>query len=128
MFAIQKEMDTFEDTEELKSFGLGTYLYIEWFRRLMWLFFILTLVQGITIYINWLGTGMSNYTPSFSTYLIRATIGNFSGNVLTKYDTWIVAIAPGVSYVALMLFYFVWKAHYFRSISQAEESNSDVRP
>lgn len=84
----------------------------------MWLFLVLTLVQGITLYINWLGSGMKNYSTGFSTYLIKTTIANFTGDVLTGYDTWIVAIAPGVSYLALMLFYFIWKAHYFRMIAQ----------
>lgn len=72
---MQRELDLFTDTEELKYFGLGAYFYIEFFRRVTWLFFVYTLLVGITIYINWLGTGMGNYSPSFSTYLIKSTIG-----------------------------------------------------
>lgn len=72
---IQKELDLFADTEELKYFGLGAYFYIEFFRRTTWLFFLFTIFVALTIYINWLGTGMGNYSPSFSTYLIKSTIG-----------------------------------------------------
>jgi hypothetical protein len=63
------------DTQELKYFGLGVYFYVEFFRRVMWLFFFMSLVQGITIYINWLGNGMQEYSSSFSTYLIKSTLG-----------------------------------------------------
>jgi hypothetical protein len=72
---MQKELDLLADTEELKYFGLGVYFYIEFFRRMTWLFFVFTLLTAFTIYINWNGTGMSNYSPSFSTYLIKSTIG-----------------------------------------------------
>ncbi len=77
----------------------------------------MTLIQGVTIYINWLGTGMKTYASTFSTYLIKTTLGNYTGNVLTAYDAYIVTIAPAVNYLALMLFYFIWKAHYFKTIS-----------
>lgn len=93
-----------------------------------WLFLVLCLIQGVTIYINWLGTGMDSYTSSYSTYLIKSTNGNFTKDVLTQYDAYIVTLAPAVSYIALLVFYFVWKAHYSATISEREEDNTDVRP
>lgn len=93
-----------------------------------WLFFILTLTQSITIYINWLGSGMDSYASSYSTYLIKATNGNYTQNKMTKYDGYIVTILPAVSYAALLFFYFIWKAHYFGTLNQIEEDNTDVRP
>ena len=93
-----------------------------------WLFFVLVLVQGITIYINWLGNGMSSYAVTFSTYLIKATMGNYTQNKLTQYDGYIVTIAPAVSYVALLLFYLIWKGHFFGTINDQEEDDSDVKP
>jgi len=36
------------------------------------------LLQSITIYINWLGSGMNAYSSSFSTYLIKSTFGMFN--------------------------------------------------
>jgi hypothetical protein len=77
----------------------------------------MSLVQGVTIYIIWLGTGMKGYSSTFSTYLIKTTLGNYTGNLLTSYDAYIVTIAPAVNYLALMLFYFIWKAHYFKTVS-----------
>ena len=94
----------------------------------MWLYFVMLLVQGITIYINWLGSGMKSYSSTFSTYLIKTTLGNYTGNVLSSYDGYIVTIAPAVNYLALMLFYFIWKAHYLKTISAQEIDNSDVKP
>lgn len=88
----------------------------------------MALVQGITIYINWMGSGMKSYSSNFSTYLIKTTLGNYTGNVLSSYDGYIVTIAPAVNYLTLMLFYFIWKGHYFRTISTQEEDNSDVKP
>jgi hypothetical protein len=37
----------------------------------------MTLLQAITILINWRGDGLSNYEASFSTYLIKTTLGLF---------------------------------------------------
>lgn len=73
----------------MKYFGLGAYFYVEFFRRMTWLFFIMALLQGITIYINWLGSGMSAYSSSFSTYLIKSTLGNYTANNLSQYDAYI---------------------------------------
>ena len=64
------------DTEELKYFGVGLYLYIEFFRRMCWLFFVMSVLMGVSVYINWLGSEMSSYKASFSTYLIKSTAGN----------------------------------------------------
>ena len=93
-----------------------------------WLFFILFLIQAIQIYINWLGSGMSSYASSYSTYLIEATHGNYTRNQLTEYDGYIVTIAPAVSFTALLFFYFLWKGHYFGVINAVEEDNHEVRP
>ena len=76
-----------------------------------WLLFILTLMEGFRIYIDWKGTGLSNYTQSFSTYLIQTTLGNYSKNMVTAYDGYIMTIIPGVTFLALLLFYLIWKGH-----------------
>jgi hypothetical protein len=95
----------------------------------MWLFFVMSLIQGITIYINYKGSGMDAYSASIGSYLIKSTLGNFNGNgKLSDYDNWILAIAPAVNFLAMLLFYFIWKAHYFNTISDQEEDNSDVKP
>lgn len=41
----------------------------------MWLFFALTLLNAFSIYLNFKGEGLSNYSPSFSSYLIQTTLG-----------------------------------------------------
>ena len=58
LLIFQRQIELFEDTEELKSFGLGPYLFIEFQRRVVWLFLVLSLVIGVNIYINWEGTGL----------------------------------------------------------------------
>jgi len=71
-----------------------------------------------------MSSGLAKYTPTFSTYLITTTLGrnqiylgNYSGNVVTIYDDYIMAIVPGVTFLALFIFYLLWKAHYSGEIS-----------
>jgi hypothetical protein len=84
---------------------------------------------------NWLGNGMKEYSESFSTYLIKSTVGNtwiylgnYSENKLTDYDNYIVTIAPAANFLMFFIFYIVWKAHFFKCIADQEEDNSDVKP
>jgi hypothetical protein len=89
-------------------------------RRIVWLFFIFSIIEAIRIYINSVSNGLNNSTPTFSSYLIGTTIGtffsilgNYAGGVLTIYDNYIMAIVPGITYALLFVFYFYWKGHYF---------------
>lgn len=72
---IQQEIELLASTEELKYFGLGVYFYFEFMRRVAWLFLIMSIIVIFTIVINWHGSGMSSYASSFSTYLIKSTVG-----------------------------------------------------
>jgi hypothetical protein len=39
--------------------------------------------------------------------------GNYNGSgILTPYDNYIMAIIPGVTFLGLLIFYLLWKAHY----------------
>ena len=67
----QQELELHASTEELKYFGLGAYFYIEFLRRVSWLFLTLSLMVVFTIAINWQGSGAS----SFSAYPIKSTVG-----------------------------------------------------
>lgn len=103
----------------LKHFGLGPYFFIDYMRRITWLFFILSLFEAVRIYINLKSQGLAKYTPTFSTYLITTTLGrnhlklgNYNGTVLSDYDNYIMAIVPAVSFFSLLVFYLFWKAHY----------------
>ena len=55
-------------------------------------------------------------------------MGNYNGNVLTKYDNYIMAIIPGVSLCLLLIFYLFWKAHYYGEIADDEKDNSVIKP
>lgn len=62
-------------------------------------------------------------------YFMIINIGNYNGaGVLSEYDNYIMAIIPGVSFFALLLFYFIWKAHYAGEIDAEEDDNSVVKP
>lgn len=104
-------------TDELRYFGIGTYLFIEFMRRVTWLFFVVSLLVVMTIVVNWQGSTMSSYASSFSTYLIKSTIGNYSLNSLTPIDGYLVTIIPAVIYLITFIFYLVWKKHYFKTIA-----------
>ena len=116
------------DTKQLRLFGLGPYFYIEFMRRVMWLFFILSLLHIIVLIINYKGKGLDSYSESFSTYLIRSTLGNFSGNVLTSFDIYWTVFVPWAGYIAIFIFYVIWKLHYLRIVSKEDEASSDVKP
>lgn len=86
-------------------------------RRIVWLFFVLSLLEGVRIYINLSSDGLAMYTPTFSTYMITTTLGNYNGNgVLSDYDNYIMAIIPGVTFFAFLIFYLLWKSHYSSEI------------
>jgi hypothetical protein len=40
-----------------------------------WLFFVMSLLEGVAILLNFKGSRLSSYSASFSTYLIKSTIG-----------------------------------------------------
>jgi hypothetical protein len=100
-----------------------------------WLFFIMSLLEGIRIYLCVKSSGLSSYSSSFSTYLISTTLGtsisyagNYSGNILTAYDSWIMSIIPGVNFLIIFIFYLIWKGHYFSEIAEMDEDNSVIKP
>ena len=41
----------------------------------MWLFFALTILNSVNLYINFKGNGLENYSVSFSSYLMKTTLG-----------------------------------------------------
>ena len=56
-------------------------------------------------------------------------LGNYSGSVVTtNSDGYIVGLSPAVSYLAMFLFYIIWKVHFFRTITLQEEDRRDVKP
>lgn len=57
---------------------MGPYFFIEYMRRIVWLLFVLSLIEGVRIYINSKSNGLAKYTPTFSTYLITTTLGNLT--------------------------------------------------
>jgi hypothetical protein len=39
-----------------------------------------------------------------------------------------MAIVPGVVYLAILLFFFIWKCHYHSVIENDDEDNSVIKP
>ena len=93
-----------------------------------WLLLVLSLLHVIVIIINYKGKGLDDYSESFSTYLIRSTIGNYSGNSLTSFDVYWAVLVPWVGYLAIFTFYIIWKFHYLRIVNKQDEANADVKP
>jgi Na+/H+-dicarboxylate symporter len=72
---------------------------------------------------------LAKYAPTFSTYLITTTVGNYNGKgILSEYDNYIMAIVPGITFFALLVFYLLWKGHYNLQIDNEEDDNSVVKP
>lgn len=47
----------------------------------------MTIIQGVTIVINFMGDGMNSYESSFSTYLIKTTVGIYAPMQATTRET-----------------------------------------
>jgi hypothetical protein len=73
--------------------------------------------------------GLAEYASTFSTYLITTTLGNYNGKgILSEYDDYIMAIVPGITFFAMLVFYLLWKCHYNSQIDNEEDDNSVVKP
>lgn len=95
----------------------------------MWLFLLLSIMEAIRIYINYSGSGLTDYKGSFGSYLISSTIGNYNKSVLTsEFDPYIMMIIPCATYGVFFLFYLWWKCHYASAIKEEDESREFTKP
>ena len=101
-------------------FGLGPYFFIEFQRRVTWLFFFLAIMEGLRIYINAKSNGLSNYSNSFGTYLVPTTMGNYNGNVVTSVDGYLMTTISCGIYLIFFVFFLVWQAHYNTCIQEED--------
>lgn len=58
-----------------------------------------------------------NVFDLFNYWYILIKLGNYSSNQFTIYDGYIVTIIPAANYLAMFLFYLIWKHHFFACIS-----------
>jgi len=79
-------------------------------------------MSGILVYININSIGLTNYSISFSTYLINTTLGNFTTGVFKNIDIYLVTIIPCAIYLIYFIFSLVWTAHYKGCISEEDEN------
>ena len=117
----------FGDSEELKSFGVGIYLYIELFRRLGWIFLLFALINALPIYMHVQGTGLSKYSMSFGTYLIMTSLGNYNKQ-FTSYDAYIITGCHCLTLLIFFIFFLFWKAHKYSEIESFEVDNDVIHP
>jgi hypothetical protein len=54
--------------------------------------------------------------------------GNYSANRVTPVDGYIVTVVPFASFLAMFVFYLIWKGHYAKISSQAEQDKDDIKP
>lgn len=96
----------------------------------MWLFFVLSLLEVVRIYVDYRCNGLQEYSETFSTYLIKSTLGNYDAtyHISPKYDTYIMTIIPCLTYFIFFLFYLCWKKHYSDSIQEEDEDLEFVKP
>lgn len=47
---------------------------------------------------------------------------------MTPYDGYIMTLIPCANYLAIFLFYLIWKGHYFGELKEVEDDNSTVKP
>jgi|JI7StandDraft_1071085.scaffolds.fasta_scaffold347333_1 hypothetical protein len=66
----------FDSLTELKEYEIGVYLYLEFIKRLFLVCFIISVLMTLPLYLNYNGTGLSTYKPSFTLTLAKFTLGN----------------------------------------------------
>jgi hypothetical protein len=47
---------------------------------------------------------------------------------MTSIDGYIVTIIPAAYYLAIFIFYLIWKGHHYRLILKQEKDSTDIKP
>lgn len=109
-----------EETKSLKYFGLGPYFYVEFMRRICWIFFIFAIMEGVRTYINFRSSGLANYSISFSSYLITSTLGKDLPTQATSTVTLSVVLTP----TSLLLSQPLFSSSFSSSISAGSATST----
>ena len=87
-------------------------------------------MECIRIYMCYKSTGFSDISETFSTYLIKSTLGNYGGYSLFDgmADIYVMTIVPAAIYAIFFIFYLCWKKHYNDCIDEEEEDKEFIKP
>ena len=99
-----------DDLEDLREYGLGIFLYLEFMKRLLIVSIIITAVLILPLYINYNGTGLDDYKDSFTLTQAKFTIGNLNNEGRRTYI--LMGAADFVSMLILFFFYLHWRAFH----------------
>jgi len=113
---------------ELKQYGLGVYLYLEFMRRLTLTLFLMSVILMFPLVTNFQGTGLSSYSTSgsFTITLAKFTLGNLSNASFQDYL--IVTISDVLSMVVLFIFYIHWRHFHRTTIEQLKCNYAILNP
>lgn len=99
-----------DDLTDLKQYGLGIYLYLQFIKRLLLTCFVISALLVLQLYINYQDDGLSTYKASFTLTLAKFTLGNLT---FADQKTYIMESAVDVlSMVILFGFYIHWRAYH----------------
>lgn len=73
-----KQYSIADDLSDLKQYGLGIHLYLQFLKRLFLTTFIISALLILQIYVNYTSDGLSSYKDSFTLTLAKFTIGNLN--------------------------------------------------
>lgn len=99
-----------DDLTDLKQYGLGIYLYLQFIKRLLLTCFVISALLVLQLYVNYQDDGLSTYKASFTLTLAKFTLGNLT---FADQKTYIMESAVDVlSMVILFGFYIHWRAYH----------------
>lgn len=99
-----------DDLTDLKQYGLGIYLYLQFIKRLLLTCFVISALLILQLYVNYQDDGLSTYKASFTLTLAKFTLGNLT---FADQKTYIMESAVDVlSMVILFGFYIHWRAYH----------------
>ena len=100
-----------DDTSDLKQYGLGVYFYMEFIKRLCLACFVITILYILPLYLNYFDDGLASYKPSFALTLAKFTIGNLHE---ADQKVYIMQSACMVlSMITLFGFYLHWRSFHY---------------
>jgi hypothetical protein len=119
-----EEYDLLCDNEELKKYGMGTYLYLEMMKHLTITFLFMAICAAIMMFANYSSDGLYGYPESYSLSLVKTSLGNNTSK--TEEQVFLHTILSGLISLFGMIFIFHWRRMSNKIVQEYEESVYEI--
>lgn len=95
-------------------------------KRLFIVCIVLSAIMILPLYINYNGTGLVNYTDSFSLTQAKFTIGNLTEEDRKTYI--MISAADFLAMIILFFFYMHWRRYHNDIVEESNKDHSILNP